>query len=68
MSLNNNCGLFDSNCVKLATPTYAGMSSSAIYEEGKSNKNYIRPSSFTNEKGISSPDTRVSINSALLNK
>lgn len=68
LSLNNNCGFFDSNCVKLATPTYAGMSSSAIYEEGKNNNNNTRTSSFKNEKGLSSLDTRVSINSLLLNK
>ena len=50
LSLNSNTGLFDSSCVKLATPTYAGMSSSTIYESGISTKNNTRPSSVSNEK------------------
>ena len=58
LSLNSNSGLFDSNCVKLATPTYAGMSSSStIYDNSSistknnnNNNNNTRPSSISNEK------------------
>ena len=53
LSLNSNNGLFDSGCVKLATPTYAGVSSSStIYENSISAKHDSRPSSISNEKSV----------------
>ena len=51
LSLNSNSGLFDSNCVKLATPKYAGVSSSStIHENSMSAKKDTWASSISNEK------------------